>query len=252
MRQVVTVKFGSDLVVTEEGLNSELLNYFAQQAFALNAMNTDLVVVTSGAVKYGRILGKAEGATELSKEEAAYKGFDSLMENWKETFAGVGLLAIALTLTGQSLTEENFREIETQINNRDAGTSFVANTHDGLNSKEHEYYQAAANNDIVGERLAELCSDTYIICTNVDGVIDKNGQIITDFQDMDQLNDITFYEESKNGTGGMKTKMQAAIQFAKSREGRAAHIVNGNEQDVVLKVLRGEKVGTKVQFRRKE
>jgi len=211
-----------------------------------------LVVVTSGAVKLGKILAKRDNCgQDLSKSEAAFRGFNPLMEAWQDSFASIGLLVVALTLTGQTFTKKNIHKLKKQLDSTFSSQAVVANTHDGLNSSRFKYFADANNNDVVGERLAGLCTDTYVICTNVDGVIDKYGNIIRDFQSLEQLNDITFHKDEKsNGTGGMETKLWAAIRF--SLAGGMAYIVNGRERDVLLKVHRGEKVGTRVYIQKGE
>lgn len=169
------------------------------------------------------------------------------MRSWQESFQSMGLMAIALTLTGQNFTQKNINKLRKQLSSVSSSQAVVANTHDGLNSRRFKYFADANNNDVVGEKFAGLCSNTYIICTNVDGVLDKRGNTIRDFQNLGQLNDITFhYDEKTNGTGGMETKLWSAIRFALS--GGVSYIVNGREADVLMRIHRGDQVGTKVQF----
>ncbi len=245
-RERITVKFGSDLVVGDEDVNTTLLQQIALQALVLHQEEKDLVVVTSGAVKYGRIIGRKEGR-ELTKVEAAFVGFDALMLEWQRAFESVGLLAMTLAVTGQSLNKKYSKQLQQQVVT--SGKIAVVNTHDGLNLSRYKYHQEAANNDVVGERLAQLFSSLYIVCTNTDGVQDKNGESIRQFQSLEQLNDITFYQNGTgNGTGGMETKLHAAIRYSQSVVGRSTYIVNGQEENVLLKAVRGQEVGTKVQI----
>ncbi len=243
------IKTGTDLVVGNNGINHEFIKEIASQALILREERVGVIIVTSGAVKLGRILSASEGLYGISKQEAAFRGFDPLIQAWQKCFTSIGLHSTSLSLTGQDFTPKNFTRLKKIIKSTPISMATIVNTHDGYNSKRFKYFSDANNNDVVGARLARLCTGKHIICTNTDGVFDKTGKTIRNFTNLEQLNDIVFYQdEQSSGTGGMETKLQTAIQFSLS--GETVYIVNGREQDVLLKIHRGEKVGTRVQLQR--
>jgi isopentenyl phosphate kinase len=237
-------------VVTDDGMNNSLLKAVAlQQKIARDRWNIRFLNITSGAGKMGRIIGRQNGLYDLTKEEASFKGFDHVMNCWMDNLNDVGLKAVRIALTGYDLTKRELVHHQKVI--ADCGdTNFVINTHDGLNSARYRYCKDAANNDVVGEKFAGLQSDIYIICTNVDGVYNKYGETIRTFDNLQMLEDIEFTQKSENGSGGMETKLWSAIRFAKSKEGRVCYIVDGKEENVILKAINNEQVGTKVIFGR--
>ncbi len=219
------------------------MNHIAQQLAILSHEHLGTLLITSGAVKYGRILG----GKGLSKNEATKVGFDPLMKAWEQSLQSMGLLTITLAITGQSLTKKWLNKLKNQISQTNSATAFIINTRDDLNLSAYKFASVAANNDLVGEKFAQELAKTLVIGTNVNGVLDNQSQTIHDFTDYDQLKNITFYRDPQgNGTGGMETKLMAAIRHAQSGEGKTAFIVNGREENVILKALRGEKIGTKV------
>lgn len=221
----------------------------AKQTRTLRGFGVDLNIITSGACKNGRNIGKQNGEQVRDDRHAAFLGFNGVMHGWASTFERYGLQTVPVTLTGLSLTEERLDEHKQMLKRNSQFATFILNTHDGLNSMDFKYYEDAANNDKVGEIFAEQLSSTYIICTNIDGVKDKRGKFIRNFNNLQQLDDIVFWEKSKDGKGGMETKLWSAIRFALSENGRIAYIVDGRMDDVLLRVLLyGEELGTKVQF----
>ncbi|MBI2022718.1 hypothetical protein HYS97_02630 [Candidatus Daviesbacteria bacterium] len=186
---------------------------------------------------------------DITEARAAFFGFNEVMKGWVNTFEGIGLNVVPVTLTGLDLTADGLRRHEQVIKENSQETTFIMNTHDGLNSRGFKHFEEAANNDNVGEIFADQLSNTYIICTNIDGVRNKDGQIIRNFNNLDQLNNIEFWGASNNGKGGMETKLWSAIRFALSKKSRVTYIVDGRMDAVLLRVLLyGEELGTKVQF----
>lgn len=221
----------------------------AKQTKTLKGLGIDLNVISSGACKNGRNISKHNGNRVIDDRHAAFLGFNGVMEGWGSTFERVGLHTVEVTLTGHDLTKNELRKYRQMIKQNSADVTFVINTHDGLNSKRFKYYDDAANNDKVGRIFAEQLSSTYIICTDIDGVKDKHGKFIRNFNSLQQLDDIVFWEKSKDGKGGMEIKLCSAIRFALSANGRIAYIVDGAMDDILLRVLLyGEELGTKVKL----
>ncbi len=191
----------------------------------------------------------SESGKVLTKSEAAYKGFDLFMRAWQEAFRNAEVLATPLLLTGQNYTKRNIQKLERQVRQTPLSTVIIANTHDGFNSQRFKHFDVANDNDLVGAKFAEMGATKYIICTNVDGVKDKYGNTIPEFNHLEQLNDINFYKNTQNnGVGGMEGKLKTAIRTALT--GIEVHIVDGKDKEALIKVHNGEQVGTRIHFKR--
>ncbi len=97
------------------------------------------------------------------------------------------------------------------------------------------------NADVVASRLAtELQADKLLLLTNISGVLDKSGQLLTELtaRQIDGL--------CADGTisGGMIPKIAGALDAAKAGVG-AVHIIDGRVPHALLRaVLTDEAVGT--------
>ena len=97
------------------------------------------------------------------------------------------------------------------------------------------------NADVVASRLAtELQADKLLLLTNISGVLDKSGQLLTELtaRQIDSL--------CADGTisGGMIPKIAGALDAAKAGVG-AVHIIDGRVPHALLRaVLTDEAVGT--------
>lgn len=251
------MKFGTDLVVGETDLNFQLMEHIALQVLALRHENTDVVIVTSGARKYGEKLAERAGYThQLSKTEATRIGLNPLMEAWKKTLQYVGLSALALTITGKDLTVKKMEKLRSQARRDSLGTTYLVNTNDAENElldlRIYKYAQIAGDNDKAAARFAQFLSRTLILCTQVeDGVIGTDGKTIRVLDDIEQKKNIASNGKSNGGTGGMESKVDAAISFTQSGTEKAAYIVNGRAENILLRVLQGDSTGTKIQIKEK-
>ncbi|MCX8519017.1 MAG: acetylglutamate kinase, partial [Methylophilaceae bacterium] len=102
------------------------------------------------------------------------------------------------------------------------------------------------NADVVAGKLAEvLGAEKLILLTNTQGVLDKDGQLLTGLtpKEIDNL--------VSNGTlfGGMLPKISAALDAARGGV-KSVHIIDGRvEHALLLEVLTDEGVGTLIKSR---
>ena len=97
------------------------------------------------------------------------------------------------------------------------------------------------NADLVAGKLAEILgAEKLILLTNTPGVLDKDGQLLTDLTPK-QIDDLV-----ADGTlsGGMLPKISSALDAARSGV-KSVHIIDGRvEHALLLEVLTDEGVGT--------
>ncbi len=99
------------------------------------------------------------------------------------------------------------------------------------------------NADVVAGKVAEiLCAEKLVLLTNTPGVLDKQGNLITDVTpaQIDALvEDGTLY-------GGMLPKISSALDAARSGV-RSVHIIDGRvEHALLLEILTSHGVGTMI------
>ena len=106
------------------------------------------------------------------------------------------------------------------------------------------------DNDMLSAVVAVLCNaDRLIILSDIDGFYDKDPRLYKDAKLISRIE--TIDEEtyklaggagSRRGTGGMRTKLQAAD--IATRQGVSVIVTNGKNPDVLYDIADGKKVGT--------
>lgn len=103
------------------------------------------------------------------------------------------------------------------------------------------------NDELAGLVSAMMNADRLIILSNVDGVFDgppenPAARLIDIFDGKIKLDTIKSSSKSGFGRGGILTKAATAEKI--SRMGIPVHICNGKHQDVISRIINGEKIGT--------
>src|SRR3989337_2457563 len=92
-------------------------------------------------------------------------------------------------------------------------------------------------------------ADMLVILTNVDGIYDGDpdlpGTTLLTTYDAKKINfqQIATGKKSGFGRGGILTKCQTSEKIA--RMGIPVHIANGRTENIILRVLQGEEIGTR-------
>lgn len=103
------------------------------------------------------------------------------------------------------------------------------------------------DNDSLAARLAaEIETDLMILMTDVEGIFDKppkeEGSRLLDTISPSMVSELEFGEKSNVGTGGMDSKVKAAL-WALDR-GTTVVICNGYTQGAIKSVISGRKIGS--------
>lgn len=103
------------------------------------------------------------------------------------------------------------------------------------------------DNDSLAALLSvEIGADLLIILSDVDGVYtappDQQGSKLINIYSINSENPVTFGSSNKVGTGGMKSKVDAA-SWALDR-GVTTVICNGHETNAIKRIVDGYKIGT--------
>jgi glutamate 5-kinase len=232
------VKVGSSSITNHEvGLNYEAINNIASQISQLRQDGAEVALVSSGAVAAGRFL---LGDEEVDKQVAAAFGQGEVTTAWSKALRTHGILAAQFLLTGNDL-EYPKDSLEGALKR---GIP-VINANDTVNDQEMRQYEVAADNDELSYYVSNVTdAGSLVLLTDVDGVLNQDGQVISEITSDSDMDRIVINGKSKVGTGGMKSKLNVGWRAA--REGRTVWIANANHDDVLLKIARGEQIGTKI------
>jgi len=247
----IVVKVGSSLVTNQgAGLDLAALGNWARQIVALNAAGHEVVLVSSGAIAEGmqRLGWKKRPASIHELQAAAAVGQMGLVQAYESCFRKHGLHAAQVLLTHADLADR-----ERYLNARTTLTTLLSlrvipiiNENDTVVTDEIKF----GDNDTLGALVTNLIeADVLVILTDQDGLYtadprkDATATLVNSALAGDvQLESMAGGAGSNIGRGGMITKILAAKRAARS--GAHTVIASGHEPDVLLRLIKGESIGT--------
>ncbi|ANF59315.1 glutamate 5-kinase [Halotalea alkalilenta] len=246
----VVVKIGSSLLTNDgRGLDEVAIGGWVDQLIALRALGIAPVLVSSGAVAEGMVrLGWHSRPSELHElQAAAAVGQSGLVQCWEGHFARHGVRSAQILLTHDDLSNR-----KRYLNARSAlrtlislGVVPVINENDTVVTDEIRF----GDNDTLGALVANLVeAEALLLLTDQEGLFDADprsnpdAQLIEECDADDPRLDAVAGGGGLLGRGGMATKLRAARLAARS--GALTVIASGRQPDVLLRLLRGESLGT--------
>jgi glutamate 5-kinase len=248
----IVVKIGTSSLTRKDGsFNSEFALDIATQVSKLKSSGKEVILVSSGAIGTGcEALGFLERPKSIPlKQATAAVGQSILMQEWIKVFEKFGLKVAQMLLTYDA-----FSDRKTYLNLRNSMSSLlelgvipIINENDPICV--HEIGETFGDNDTLSAMVSsKVEADLLILMTDIDGLYTKNPKKSKDAKKIAIIEEITPEIESfgggagDKGTGGMKTKLEAAKIAQKS--GCFMVIASSEEKDLILRVIDGEDIGT--------
>jgi glutamate 5-kinase len=249
----VVIKVGSSLVTNEgKGLDHAALARWAEQIVQLVESGKQVVLVSSGAIAEGlQRLGWAKRPKALNElQAAAAVGQMGLVQAYESIFRQHGLHAAQVLLTHEDLADRTryLNARSTLLTLLDLRVVPVINENDTVATDEIKL----GDNDTLGALVTNLIeADCLVILTDQKGLYtadprkNPDAQLVQEARAGDpELERMAGGAGSSVGTGGMLTKILAAKRAARS--GAHTLIAWGREENVLLRLARGELIGTQL------
>ncbi len=249
--QLIIVKLGtSTLTGGTNRLSRPAMLEIIRQIVWLRREGQRIVLVSSGAMAAGReLLGHPTLPNHLpAKQMLASVGQRYLMEVYGALF---GLYDVHI---GQVLlTHDDLAHRTRYLNARNTLSTLldydivpIINENDTVAVEE---IKVGDNDNLSAQIAALLDADLLILLTDQEGLYDRDPRLHADAQLIPRVETIDEHIWSLAGgttnglaTGGMRTKIQAA-QLA-TRSGTRTVIAHGRTPDVLVRIVRGEPLGT--------
>ncbi|HEY9224273.1 MAG TPA: glutamate 5-kinase [Variovorax sp.] len=247
----IVVKVGSSLVTNEgRGLDEKAIGEWCRQLAALMRDGREVVMVSSGAIAEGmKRLGWRTRPREVHELQAAaavgQMGLAQMYET-KLRENGVGSAQVLLTHADLADRERYLNARSTLLTLLGLGVVPVINENDTVVNDEIKF----GDNDTLGALVANLVeADALVILTDQKGLYTADPRKNPDAQFVHEaragdlaLEAMAGGVGSAIGSGGMITKILAAKRAAGS--GASTVIAWGREPDALLRLVRGEPIGT--------
>ena len=251
------IKIGSSLL-TQDGQRLDLsaMRNFVQQILQLRAEGIEVVLISSGSVSAGKCrLGWAQKTTTAEERQAAASvGQSALIHAYENLLAEEG------THCGQVLlTRDNFRDRKRLKKTRSTIEILlkmqmlpIINENDAIADPDN----ALGNNDHLAALVSNVWhADLMVLLTDQSGLFTvdprarPDAEMITEGMAGDPRHErMAGGSGGTVGTGGMLTKIHAATHAARS--GAATLIADGRIPDVLLRLRKGELLGTFLRSRK--
>jgi glutamate 5-kinase len=251
VHNTVVVKIGTNLLTDRQrGIHRERIAEFARDVAQLQALGTNVALVSSGAVGAGvaALQLRRRPATIPEKQATAAIGQPILMEAYEAAFRKQGR-----TVAQILLTKDDFVTRTRYLNARNTlkvlfamGVVPIINENDSVAVDEIKL----GDNDNLSAYVASLIgSDLLIILSDVDGLFsddpthNSRAELIPVVEKVTpEIEKLAQKSRGELSTGGMITKIQAAKRCAAS--GVAMIIANGKKPGVLREIFEGNVTGT--------
>ncbi len=243
----VVVKLGSQLLSNGDGrLDGAYLGRIATQVAALREKKIAVTLVSSGALAAGcAILKLSRRPTDLpTLQAAAAVGQRKLMDAWADAFEPHGLPVAQLLLTREDINHRTrYLHLRNTIHAvHGLGAIPIINENDTISTDELIKI-TFGDNDILAATVAHaLRAKLLVLMSVVDGLLDKQGAPVRLVENVEQARQLVRAEKSALGKGGMNSKLEAARTVTVAGEPMA--VVDGRMENVLLRLLDGDEVGT--------
>ncbi len=246
----IVIKIGTSTLTNDRGMiDREYLAALARQIATLKAKDLDVLLVTSGAIRAGmEKMGLDERPRTIPEKQAtAAVGQGHLMHLYSEIFEKQGMI------TGQVLlTREDFGHRKRYLCARNTmialfrhGVVPIINENDTVAIDE---IKVGDNDNLAALVASSLRADILILLSDVPGLYDAHpdlpsAKIITEVVKIDaKLRAVAGGAGTDGGTGGMRTKIEAAAIAMNS--GVTMVIADGRRPDVAVDIVDGKRIGT--------
>ncbi|MHC4727950.1 MAG: glutamate 5-kinase [Planctomycetota bacterium] len=255
----IVIKIGTNILTKNGAIDAGYVRRVARQINLLLKTGRQVIIVSSGAIGMGA--GQLEMRRKVTntkmRQACAAIGQPLLMDEYRKSFARYGVTVAQVLLTAQVLNNRrtylNLRNsIETLLK---LAVVPVLNENDSVSTD--EIGSAFGDNDKLSALVAsKIDADLLILLSDIDALYDKNPRKYTDARAIPAVFEITADiirnaagTGSVHGTGGMKTKIEAA-KIA-SNAGFRIVLADGRVKNVIGRIIAGDDIGTVFMPKRK-
>ena len=252
----IVVKVGTSTLTNEIGQSD--LRAFDRLVCVLSDIQNqgyEVILVSSGAIALGanKLRMKAKPTSLRLKQAAAAVGQCGIMFLFDKFFGAYDKTIAQILLSADDIGHEEKKEnlINTFNTLLETGVIPIVNENDSVSYTEIQSEERLfSDNDMLSAVVAVLCkAKKLVILSDIDGFFDADPRLYPNARRIERILHIdeSVYAlaggaGSRRGTGGMRTKLQAAALA--TAQGIDTIVANGKHPEALYELLRGESVGT--------
>lgn len=242
----IVVKVGTSIITEADAISERRISSLVSDIVFLLSRKYQVVLVSSGAIGAGlRILQKDLHTMSIPEKQAlASVGQIALMNEYRNCFTAAGYEVGQILLT-----EDDVKNKRRYLNARHTfnalfkfGVVPIVNENDSVVVKEIKF----GENDTLSAYVTNIVeADLLILLSDVDGFFWE----MSDEEPIEEIDLITDEVRkraggagSRDGTGGMNSKINAADIVIRS--GEMMIVANGQHEGILRNIMNGERIGT--------
>ena len=248
----IVIKIGTSTLAHPTGhLNIRLVEELCKTISDIKNAGHQVILVSSGAIGMGvGKLGLLERPKDIpTKQAAAAVGQCELMYTYDKLFGEYNHTVAQLLITGEDIRSQQRHKNFSNTLNRllELGALPIINENDTVSTDEI----VIGDNDTLAAYVAEsVKAKLLILLSDINGLYtadphkDPNATLIPVIQELtDEIYALAGASSTKQGTGGMVTKLRAAAIATEA--GCDMVIANGKKPEALYDILDGKAVGTR-------
>ena len=253
----IVIKVGTSTLTNELGKsNLRTIEKLAMTLSDIQNMGNEVILVSSGAIAVGanKMRLKEKPTNMRMKQAAAAVGQCENMFLYDKFFGYYDKTVAQILLNAEDITQEEKKENLTNTFDALLEHSIIpiVNENDSVSYTEIESEEKLfGDNDMLSAVVAVLCrADLLVILSDIDGFFDRDPRLYPDAKLIEYIEQIDekIYKlaggaGSRRGTGGMRTKLQAASLA--TAQGIDTIITNGKDPSILYQVVEDKKTGTR-------
>jgi glutamate 5-kinase len=257
----ILVKIGTQLITNKnKNIDESIIEKIVDQVSLLIKKNIQVLIVTSGAVASGKSILKTQKTDlNISKKTLTYKqtlaslGQAPLINLYSKYFQKHNLVVGQALISRSDLQNRlgylNIRNTLENLMNQKAIPIINENDVVSVDELQGEVY---GDNDRLSAMIANAVdADLLILLGDIEGIFtsdpkfNKDAKLINSIEEInDEIINISGDTSDDIGSGGMKSKIEAASLATKS--GTKVVIASGKLNNVILKIIEGQNIGTTI------
>ncbi|MFA5126151.1 MAG: glutamate 5-kinase [archaeon] len=216
---LIIIKVGTNSVMDENGVKNEFLTQLVFEIKSLLEVGKKVVIVTSGAIGFGkRKIGFGKKTANIKEQQGlAAIGQINLMSEYLKRFDNIGICGAQILVSQHDLMNKHcFDNIKNTFDFLfEHKIVPIVNENDVVATEELRINGSFSDNDELAALLAkQIHADLLVMITTKNGLISRDGSVVKNLSDFSMV--CPMGETSKDGRGGIYSKLSSIQTATKS------------------------------------